>query len=129
MPTKKVTFLVDHTPKGQAPDRPHYRAGEVHTLETSYADKYIGRGLAVDHDPKAERQRKESQDADRLAAEQARKLAARGKVVIPEQPPLEWDVLKELAAQLTDEHIRSRDHAMSVIQDELDRREALAKTP
>lgn len=44
----KITFTADHTPKGQAADRPHYKAGETYDVETSYAEKYKSRGLAVD---------------------------------------------------------------------------------
>lgn len=45
----KITFLVDHTPQGQAPDRPTYKAGESYELDLSYAEKYKRRGLAVDY--------------------------------------------------------------------------------
>lgn len=45
----KITFVVDHTPKGDAPDRPTYKKGETHDLELSYADKYKRRGWAIDY--------------------------------------------------------------------------------
>lgn len=44
----KIMFIVDHTPRGQAPDRPHYKAGQTYEVERSYAEKYKSRGLAVD---------------------------------------------------------------------------------
>lgn len=43
----KITFTVDHTPAGQAPDRQTYKAGETYDLEASYAEKYVRRGWAV----------------------------------------------------------------------------------
>lgn len=42
----KITFIVDHTPAGQSPDRQTYKAGETYDLEASYADKYVRRGWA-----------------------------------------------------------------------------------
>lgn len=43
----KITFTVDHTPPGHAPNRPTYKAGETYDLEASYAEKYVRRGWAV----------------------------------------------------------------------------------
>lgn len=42
----KITFIVDHTPAGQSPERQTYKAGETYDLEASYADKYVRRGWA-----------------------------------------------------------------------------------
>lgn len=46
----KITFKVDHTPKGQAPDRPSYKAGTTYDFSgpvgESYARKYLAHGLA-----------------------------------------------------------------------------------
>lgn len=42
----KITFVVDHTPAGQSPDRPTYKAGETYDIEASYAEKYVRRGWA-----------------------------------------------------------------------------------
>lgn len=121
----KITFIVDHTPQGHAPDRPTYKKGETHDLERSYAEKYKNLGYAVDFDAKADRARRERDAADRRAAEESAKLAARGQIIIPAEVPQDWEQLKALAAQLTDDAIRSREHAVKVVQDEMARREAL----
>lgn len=121
----KITFLVDHTPKGQAPDRPTYKAGETHDLEQSYADKYVLRGLAKPFDPKAERERKDREAAERKAHDDAAKLAARAAVVIPDNLPFEFAALRDLAQSLTDDVVKSRDDAMKAIEAEKARRAAL----
>lgn len=54
----KITFIVDHTPKGQSPDIPTYKAGESYDLEASYAEKYIARGWAKPYE-KPEKPRRE----------------------------------------------------------------------
>lgn len=74
----KVTFIVDYTPQGHAADRPAYKKGETYDLHVSYAEKYKARGLAVDFDPKAERERQQQQEraeTERRAAEEAAALA------------------------------------------------------
>lgn len=55
----KITFVVDYTPKGQAPDRPTYKAGETYDLEASYAEKYVRRGWAEPAAQKPARTRKQ----------------------------------------------------------------------
>ncbi len=42
----KIRFKISHRPKGDAADIPTYKAGEVHNLELSYANKYIRLGYA-----------------------------------------------------------------------------------
>lgn len=49
----KITFIVDHTPDGQAPNRPTYKAGETHDLERTYAEKYVRRGWAKPYEAPA----------------------------------------------------------------------------
>lgn len=49
----KITFIVDHTPDGQAPNRPTYKAGETYDLERSYAEKYVRRGWAKPYETPA----------------------------------------------------------------------------
>ncbi len=44
----KIRFKVHHRPKGDAENIPTYKAGEVHDLELSYANKYIRLGYAVE---------------------------------------------------------------------------------
>ena len=50
MATKIVTFIKDHKVQQHDGNGPHYRSGTVHTLELSYADKYVRRGYAVEGD-------------------------------------------------------------------------------
>jgi len=63
----KITFIVDHTPKGQSPDRPSYKAFETYDLEESYAEKYKRLGLAKDAEPPARGKGKAKADQDAAA--------------------------------------------------------------
>lgn len=45
----KITFIKDHKVIQGDGKGPHYKAGESHELELSYAEKYKRRGLAVDY--------------------------------------------------------------------------------
>lgn len=45
----KITFVKDHKVIQGDGKGPHYKAGESHELELSYAEKYKRRGLAVDY--------------------------------------------------------------------------------
>lgn len=128
----KVMFTTDFTPKGQSPDIPTYKAGEIYDLERSYAEKYKRLGLAVDFDPKAAREREQQQrrvEADRKAAEEAAVLAAklegRGKILIPaDLSILDWPALRDLAQSLSDEEIKSKNDAYKAIEVEKARRSA-----
>lgn len=123
----KITFIVDYTPQGHAPDRPTYKGGETYDLHISYAEKYVRLGLAKDFDPvaakakaaAAARAKAEQEAADRMAA----KLEQRGKVMIPaDLSLLEWPGLRELAQSLSDDQIKDRDAALKAINAELARR-------
>lgn len=45
----KITFIKDHKVKQGDGNGPHYKTGEAHDLERSYAEKYKRLGLAVDY--------------------------------------------------------------------------------
>ncbi|MEI9804087.1 MAG: hypothetical protein WDN48_05985 [Pseudolabrys sp.] len=49
MATTKITFTKDHKVKQGDGKGPHYKTGETHDLEISYAEKYKRLGLAVDY--------------------------------------------------------------------------------
>lgn len=118
----KITFILDHTPKGQSPDIPTYKAGQTYDLEASYAEKYVRLGYARSFDPKAERERKEREAAEQRAAAEAAKIAARAAVVIPAELPFEFAALRDLAQQLSDDAIKSREDAVKAIEAEKARR-------
>jgi len=126
----KVTFIVDHTPQGHAPDRPSYKKDKSYDLHISYAEKYKSRGLAVDFDEKAERERRKQQEraeAERKAAEDAAalavKLEARGKILIPaDLAILDWLALRDLAQSLSEDQIKNKDAALKAVETELARR-------
>lgn len=69
-------------------------------------------------------------EAERIAREKAEAeakaaaLAARGAVVIPDEMPTKLDELRELAVQLTDEPVKSKDDALKAIEAEKARRAA-----
>ncbi len=68
-------------------------------------------------------------EAERIAREKAdaqARLDARGAVVIPDELPTKFDELRELAVQLTDEPIKSKDDALKAIEAEKARRAAAA---
>lgn len=114
----KITFIVDHTPKGQAADRPTYKAGETYDLEQSYAEKYKRLGFAVD-----EAAAKAKAKAERAQASYVAKLEARGKVLIPaDLTLLEPRALIDLASSLSDDAVRNKDDAVKAIDAELARR-------
>lgn len=68
-------------------------------------------------------------EAERVAREKAEteaRLAARAAVVIPDALPAEFEKLRELAVQLTDEPVKSKDDALKVIEAEKARRAAIS---
>jgi hypothetical protein len=98
----KITFIVDHTPQGHAPDRPSYKKDETYDLHISYAEKYKARGFAVDFDPRAERERRQQQEraeAERRVAEDAAALAAeRDRKLLQEKADADRKTAEDAAA-------------------------------
>jgi hypothetical protein len=63
--------------------------------------------------------------AEKLAREKAEAealLAARGAVVIPGELPTKFEDMREIAVQLTDETVKSKDDALAAINAEIARR-------
>lgn len=126
----KITFITDHKVQQHDGKGPFYRAGESYDLHISYAEKYKNRGLAVDFDAKAERERRQQQekaDAERKAADDAAALAAkieaRGKILIPtDLTILDFPALRDLAQSVSDQAIKSKDDALKAIEAEKVRR-------
>lgn len=134
----KIRFLTDHRPKGNSPDIVTYHKGRTYGFDgpvaEGYARKYIGLNLAVEVDPLSEAQSEEfaasdaadraQAEADRLKAEEDR-IAARNAVAIPKN----WEgrsfaELRPLAANFSDEPVKSKAAAVAAIRAELERRQA-----
>lgn len=78
----KITFTVDHTPPGHAPNRPTYKAGETYDLEASYAEKYVRRGWAVPAVPPPAVEEKVERRRSRMFSRESSLVGERGPEIL-----------------------------------------------
>lgn len=120
----KIRFIKNWIVEQGDGKGPHYQAGEVYEFNDdavgrSYADKYVRRGLAVvvtEVEPSGQPPRAlPGASADGAIPDDWRELG--------------WHDLRVLAANFTDEPIRSKDVAFTVIEAELAHRAEAAASP